>query len=191
MDFWDLGRLLFRRWYVSVPLLLLTFVFSAYTAVAIKPDYALTAYIQLIPPTSPTKPDQSGQVQNPWLSLGLDSLNQAATVASQDQSFLDSLAQHGNQATIEITDADNNPVATFAVVASTLAQARDATALVIARYNSSAERLQAQYGVTQRDMITSQRLDQGENLKRPGGKVKRAVVVVFGVGLLLTIAITI
>jgi capsular polysaccharide biosynthesis protein len=191
MDFWDLGRLMVRRWYVSLPLLLLTFAATVFTAVAVKPDYVLTSYIQLIPPTEPTNDTQGTRVQNPWLSLGLDSLNQAATVAAQDQTFLDRLTTQGNNATIEITDGDNNPVATIAVVAPTLAQAEDATAQVIDRYNSSASTLQNQYGVQKRDMITSQRLDNGENVKRPGGKVKRSIVVVFGIGVLLTGGLTI
>lgn len=191
MDFWDLGRLMVRRWYVSLPLLLLTFGATVFTAVAVKPDYALTAYIQLIPPTAPSNATQTGHVQNPWLSLGLDSLNQAATVAAQDQTFLDELTNEGNDATIEITDGDNNPVATIAVVAPTLAQAEGATRQVIARYGNSAVSLQTQYGVEKQDMITLQRLDQGENLKRPGGKVKRSVVVVFGIGVLLTGGLTV
>jgi hypothetical protein len=51
--------------------------------------------------------------------------------------------------------------------------------------------LQTQYNVRQQDMITVQRLDQGENLKQPGGKVKRAILAVAGTGLLLMAGVTI
>ena len=191
MDFWDLTKLMFRRWYVSMSLLLLTFVGTAYAAVAIKPDYAITAYVQLIPPTTPADPTKVNQTQNPWLALGITSLSNAAMVATQDQTFLDTLAQSEKNASFEITIGDQNPVAIVQVIAPTLAEAEASTALITSHYEQAVGLLQKQYGVKTTDMITAYRLDKGENLKRPGGKVKRAVVVVFAIGILMTGGLTI
>lgn len=191
MDFWDLGRLLLRRWYVALPMLLATAGITGYTAVEVKPDYVLTSYIQLIPPVATSDPTQASHIQNPWLALGLGSLNQAATLATQDQTFLDQLKAEGSEGSFSITMGDNNPVAVIAVVAPTLDQAESTTTRVITQYETSVTSLQAQYAVRQQDMITAHRLDKGENLKRPGGKVKRALVVVLGAGLLLTGGMTI
>jgi hypothetical protein len=191
MDFWDLTRLMVRRWYIAMPLLLLTFVGTGYVAVAVKPDYVLTSYIQLIPPSASSDPNQVNRVQNPWLALGLEALSQAATVATQDQTFLDSLSKEGNTASFSIELGDRNPVATIAVVAPTLEQATSATETITKYYSETVTSLQTQYAVRQQDMITSHRLDKGENVKRPGGKVKRAVVVVFATGLLFTAGFTI
>lgn len=191
MDFWDLTKLLVRRWYVSVTLLLLTFAGTAYTAVAIKPDYAITAYVQLIPPTGVSDPAKAAQAQNPWLALGITSLSNAAMVATQDQTFLDTLKVQDDSASFEITIGDRNPVAIVEVIAPTLDQAVSATALITSHYEQSVAALQKQYGVKAADMITAYRLDKGENVKRPGGKVKRAVVVIFAIGILLTGGVTI
>ncbi|MEV6596521.1 hypothetical protein AB0M36_06575 [Actinoplanes sp. NPDC051346] len=191
MDFWDLTKLLVRRWYVSVTLLLLTIAGTAYTAVAIKPDYAITAYVQLIPPTAVSDPAKAAQAQNPWLALGITSLSNAAMVSTQDQTFLDQLKVQDDSASFEITIGDRNPVAIVEVIAPTLEQAVSATALITSHYEQSVAMLQKQYGVKSADMITAYRLDKGENVKRPGGKVKRAVVVVFAIGILMTGGVTI
>ncbi|MFI5496962.1 hypothetical protein [Actinoplanes sp. NPDC051859] len=191
MDFWDLTKLLVRRWYISVTLLLVTFGATAYAAVAIKPDYAITAYVQLIPPTAVSDPEKAEKAQNPWLALGITSLSNAAMVATQDQTFLDTLKVQDESASFEITIGDRNPVAIVEVIAPTLDQAVSATALITSHYEQSVAALQQQYGVKSADMITAYRLDKGENVKRPGGKVKRAVVVVFAIGILLTGGVTI
>ncbi|SNY66165.1 hypothetical protein [Paractinoplanes atraurantiacus] len=191
MDFWDLTKLMIRRWYVSVTLLLVTIAATGYAATEIKPDYAITSYVQLIPPTVASDPNKVISVQNPWLALGLSSLSNAATVATQDQTFLDALKKKDETASFEITISDKNPVAIIAVVAPTLEEAQSATTEVTTQYEKSVDSLQKQYNVKKADMITAYRLDKGENLKRPGGKVKRAVVVIFAIGILLTGGITI
>lgn len=191
MDFWDLTKLMIRRWYVSVTLLLITMAATGYAATEIKPDYAITSYVQLIPPTVASDPNKIISVQNPWLALGLSSLSNAATVATQDQTFLDTLKEKDETASFEITISDKNPVAIIAVVAPTLEEAQSATTEVTSQYEKSVVALQTQYNVKKSDMITAYRLDKGENLKRPGGKVKRAVVVIFAIGVLLTGGITI
>jgi hypothetical protein len=191
MDFWDLTKVMVRRWYISVSLLLLTIAGTGYAAVAIKPDFSITAYVQLIPPTTASDPVKAAQAQNPWLVLGITSLSNAAMVATQDQTFLDALKVQDDSATFEITIGDRNPVAIVEVIAPTLEQAESATALITTHYEQSVASLQKQYGVKSADMITAYRLDKGENITRPGGKVKRAVVVVFAIGILLTGGVTI
>jgi hypothetical protein len=192
VDFWDATKVLFRRWYIALPLLLLTFGATGYTAVAVKPDYVLTSYVQLIPPAP------SGELKpitnlpgNPWNQLGLEALSQAANYATVDQTFLDTLQQDGYSTNFKITVGDPVAGATIEVIGSTRRQAIDTTDTVIKRYRDSTQRLQTQYNVQPKDMIQVQRLDQGENLKQPGGKVKRAILAVAGTGLLLMAGATI
>lgn len=193
MDFWDATRVMIRRWYVAVPLLLLTFGATAYTATAVKPDFVLTSYVQLIP--APTTPDRTGQESrvpsNPWTQLGLEALSQAANYATVDQTFLDTLHEGGYSTSFTITVGDPVAGATIEVVGNTRQQVVTTTDMVIKRYSDSAKALQAQYGVQPKEMISTQRLDQGENLKRPGGKVKRAILAVAGTGFLFAAAATI
>ena len=192
MDFWDATKVLFRRWYISLPLLLLTIGATTYTTTAVKPDFVLTSYIQLIPPASAAERVQNSNVPgNPWNQLGLEALSQAANYATVDQTFLDTLKAGGYSTNFKITVGDPVAGATIEVIGKSRAEAVSTTDVVIKRYRDSAQRLQTQYNVRQQDMITVQRLDQGENLKQPGGKVKRAILAVAGTGLLLMAGATI
>lgn len=188
MDFWDATKVLVRRWYITLPLLLLTIGATGYTAIAVKPDWVLTSYVQLIPPqTTAAQIEQNKtNLSNPWNQLGLSALSQAANYATVDQTFLDTLDEAGFSTNFTINVGEPIAGATIEVIGKTRKQAVETTDKVIARYKESVQRLQSQYGVRQQDTITMQRLDQGENLKRPGGKVKRAILAVFGAGFLLT-----
>jgi hypothetical protein len=188
VDFWDATKVLVRRWYVTLPLLLLTISATGYTAIAVKPDWVLTSYVQLIPPqTTAVQIEQNKtNLSNPWNQLGLSALSQAANYATVDQTFLDALDGAGFSTNFTINVGEPIAGATIEVIGKTRTQAVETTDKVIARYKESVQRLQSQYGVRPQDMITMQRLDQGENLKRPGGKVKRAILAVFGAGFLLT-----
>jgi hypothetical protein len=192
VDFWDATKVLVRRWYLALPLLLLTFAGTGYTATAIEADYVLTSYVQLIPPQTNIDEEEARKYPiNPWNQLGLEALSQAANYATVDHTFLDRLDAEGNSTNFKITSGDPVAGATIEVIGKTRDQAVGTTDAVLKRYRDSALQLQTQYRVRSQDLITVQRLDQGENLERPGGKVKRAIIAVFGTGMLLTAAFTI
>jgi hypothetical protein len=197
VDFWDVTKLIFRRWYIALPLLLASIGATAYTWVTVKPDYALTSYIQMVPPTSAdasannSKGAEPGVPRNPWTELGLGSLSQASQYSTQDQTFLDQLSAGGHSINFSIVMGYPSPIATIEVIAPTRQEAETTMNLIIKKYEDTTKSLQGQYGVRQQDMITTQRLDQGENIKRSGGKVKRAIVAVAGVGVLLSAGLTI
>lgn len=199
MDFWDLTKLIFRRWPIALPLLVVSIIATGFTAAVSKPDYVMTAYVQLVPPS--VTPDSTGAVadnagnitqRNPWYALGLGTLGQASIYATQDQKFLDELYAGGHSINFSLTMGYPDPtVITVQVVATTRQEAITTTQLVIKWFQAKAQSLQKQRGVHDQDMITTQRLDQGENLKVSGGNVKRAIIAVAVVGLLLTIGVTI
>jgi hypothetical protein len=180
--------LIFRRWKVALPLLLLTIGGTAFVAFTAKPDYTMTSYVQFIPAkASPADKDNpaGAALRNPWNQLGLNTLGQATIYATQDQQFLDSLkaAKHSDNFTLTMTYP--NPIVTVEVVGSTAADARETTALVISRLRDSAEAMQRQSGVQDVDMIATQRLDQGQNLLPSTSKIKRAIFAVAVAGLVL------
>jgi hypothetical protein len=192
LDFWDATKVMVRRWYLALPLLLLTIAGTGYTATAIEADYVLTSYVQLIPPQTTVDEEEARKYPiNPWNQLGLEALSQAANYATVDHTFLDRLEREGNSTNFKITSGDPIAGATVEVIGKTRSQAIGTTDAVLRRYLDSAMKLQTQYRVRTQDLITVQRLDQGENLERPGGKVKRAIIAVFGTGILLTAAVTI
>jgi hypothetical protein len=192
VDFWDATKLMLRRWYIALPLLLLTAAATAYTAAAVKPDHVLTSYVQLIPSiANPDKAEGTETPRNPWNALGLEALSQAANYAVLDQTFLDQLSREGYSINFSIIVGTPPAGATIEVVGQTRQQAVRTTERIIQRYRETVQALQAQYGVKRSDMITMQRLDQGQNLKRPDGKVKRALLAVGGAGLLMAAGSTI
>jgi hypothetical protein len=187
MDFWDLTALIFRRWKVSLPLLLVAIGATAFVALTSKPDYTMTSYVQIVPAKVAATDDAvNASLRNPWNQLGLATLGQASIYATQDQGFLDALKAGKHTDNFTLTMTYPNPIVTVEVVGSTRADARDTTELVISRLRESARALQKQSGVLDQDIIPTQRLDQGQNLVPSGGKVKRAIAAVAAAGLLMT-----
>ena len=189
MDFWDLTKLLFRRWYVAAPLLVVTALIGAWTYSTVKPDYKGVSYVQLVPPPAPTAKD--AQIRNPWVDLGLGSLNTAATYATADTAFLAQLKQSGLSDNVIIDTGYPAPIATITVVATSKAQAINTMEAVVQRFNETVKSLQDSYGVQQASMIVTRRLDTGQNLEETGGKVKRALIAVLGAGMLVTVGVTV
>jgi hypothetical protein len=192
MDFWDLTKLIFRRWPISLPILLLSIAATLFTAKSVKPDYVMTSYVQLVPPYSvgPTE-SPNAALRNPWNSLGLNTLGQAAIYATQDKKFVDQLKSQGHSTNFVLTLTYPDPIITVQVVGPTPAETVATTGLVVGKLETTARTLQKQYGAQDQTLIQTQRLDQGENVTVSGGKVKRAIVAVAGVGLMLTAGLTI
>jgi hypothetical protein len=187
LDFWDLTVLIFRRWKVAVPLLLLAISVTAFVALTARPDYKMTSYVQLVPArVAPTDDPTSAALRNPWNQLGLNTLGQASIYATQDQKFLDTLKAGKHTDNFTLTMTYPNPIVTVEVVGSTPADARETTQLVIDRLQRTAEALQEGSGAGSADIIATQRLDQGENLLPSRSKVKRAMLAVAAAGLVLT-----
>jgi hypothetical protein len=195
LDFWDLTRLLWRRWYVSVPLLLMAVGATVYAEQTIKPDYVVTSYVQLIPPTAievdKDDPKAKPQPRNPWFDLGLGSLSKAAIITVQDQTVLDQLQATGHSINFTATFDSQMPVVTFEVIGDTENQATTSTEAIVDKFAASVNSLQSAYGVKGSNSITTRRLDRGDNVKESTSKVKRALVAIGGAGVLLSVGITV
>jgi hypothetical protein len=178
---------IFRRWKISLPLLLLAIAGTAFVAATAKPEYTMTSYVQLIPArVAPTDNPTAASLRNPWNQLGVNTLGQASIYATQDQNFLDSLKASKHTANFTLTMDYPNPIITVEVVGSTPADVRETTELVTDRLRESAESLQRRSGVNDGDMMATQRLDQGQNLLPSRSKVKRAIFAVAVAGLIMT-----
>jgi capsular polysaccharide biosynthesis protein len=193
LDFWDLTKLLYRRWYLTVPMLLLTGVASIWTLVGVKPNYIATAYIQLVGPViQPTEPgQQSADQRNPWLQQGLNPLANAGVVTVQDYSVIQALHDAGYSDTFTAQLNSGAPLVTFEITGSSPAQATATANEIVARFQRSVADLQTASGARPSDLVTAKRLDLGTNIQESNARVKRAVVAVGGVGLLLTIGLTV
>lgn len=193
MDFWELTRLLGRRWMILVPMLALAAVLVVLTVGQAKPDYIATAYVQLVPPVFAAT--QPGQVipdhHNPWIGLGLTNLGNAAIVTLTDGSIVDQLAASGYSDSFTITMGETSPMVTFEIVGKSPEQARQTAAQLVERFTQRMVALQTAYGVPPADSITARRLDLGTNVANSTSKVTRALVAGAGAGILTVAAVTV
>ncbi len=181
--------LIFRRWKIALPLLLLAIAGTVFVALTAQPDYTMTSYLQLVPaklaPADAANPTNAG-LRNPWNQLGLNTLGQAAIYATQDQGFLDQLKATNHTDDFTLTMTYPNPIITVEVVGKTQTDARSTTELIVNRLRGAAESLQRNSNVADADIIATQRLDQGQNLVPSRSKQKRAILAVAAAGLVVT-----
>jgi hypothetical protein len=167
VDLWDLTKMMFRRWLVAVPVLLVSLGAVGWTAVSVEPDYSAKGYILLIPPrVSPDAAARAGRTLNPWTQLGGSELARAAAIKVGAQRVAEDLVNAGYGG-FTVGQDGGSPGLTIEVAAE-----------------------QAKYGVDTGDAFTTLVLADGTDVKQVNSKVKRAVIAVFGVGMIATVAVT-
>ncbi len=192
MDFWDLTRVLVRRWMIVLPMVALSGL-AVLTVGQAKPEYIATAYVQLVPPVFvKTKAWQATPDQrNPWIGLGLKTIGNAAIVAVTDGSAVDQLDAAGYSDSFTITMGENSPLVTFEIVGKSQQQALQTAAQLVERFTQSMAALQSEYGVAPADSITGRRLDLGTNVTDSDSKGTRALIAAGGAAVLMTAAVTV
>jgi hypothetical protein len=198
VDFWDLTKLLARRWYLCLPVLFLAGAGSMATLHSVKPSYTLDVHVQMIPPI-PTKVGQDPTAHNPWLQLGVFALGNAAAVTIQDTTVLEALHAAGESDDFTAVIDNSTPLLTIEVVGTSPAQVITTANDLKARFNTAVLSLQQAYGVSQENLITTRSLEQSTpasnttngNIKTSTSSQKRAVIAVGAAGVLLAVGFTI
>src|SRR3981189_1690988 len=121
VDFWDLTKLLFRRWYFAVPMLAVTGVTALLIHSTVKPDYVATSYVQLIP--APAAKTGEAASSNPWLNLGIYALSVAAMITVRDQAVATSLENAGYAGSYTISPEGSGTIIKIEVVAASALEA--------------------------------------------------------------------
>ncbi|WP_328468558.1 hypothetical protein OHA21_52105 [Actinoplanes sp. NBC_00393] len=193
MDFWDLTKLMFRRWYVSVPAVMLAIGATLFVATRVEPDYVATSYVQLVPPaiTPKANDETKASARNPWLDLGLASLTKAGMISVQDKKIVKALKTAGYSDDFTLTQDPQLPILTFEVIGDDEVQATQTSEQLVKRFSDSVATLQDEYGAPKEQLITVRRLDLGDNVEESTSKVKRALIAVAAVGGLLAVALTV
>ena len=190
MDFTDVARLMGRRWYLTVPLLLLTVVAMAWTVVTVEPDYKATAHVTLVPATvqEPIELAKTTVTINPWEPA---TLADAASILLQSKSLADSLAEQGYQGEWTVTPGESAlAVLTIEVVSPTEEQAVTTVNKLIDTVEADVVAQQAPLKLAKGKQITTTTLGEPDTAA-VNSKLTRALVVVFGVGLILTVAVAV
>jgi hypothetical protein len=194
VDLWDLTRLLLRRWYFAVPMLLASVAVVVMTAQTVSPDYKATGYMQLIPAPSSGKladPKAKPRPVNPWLDLGFVALGNAAAITVTDQPSLDRLVAEGLSDSVTVILDDRTPLFQIEAVGRTKEQATATVRQVIKLLQADLLVKQKQYGTLSEDTISTLVINDGNTPKVESGKVKRVLIVAAGLGVLITTAATI
>ncbi|MFI5487264.1 hypothetical protein ACIBXA_21950 [Micromonospora echinaurantiaca] len=191
MDLWDMTKLLFRRWRISLPLLIIALVLVGVASQTVPPDYSAKAHIQLIPPPVVTGPDgRQKPIKNPWFDLGYAALGNAAMIDVTRQSVLKQMVADGLSDNVTVT-VDRVPLFEIEAVGSSPEQATATAQRMLTLIKEAVAERQASLQVAESDLITTLALDDGTEVEVQNSKLMRVMVVALGAGLLLTAGVTI
>jgi hypothetical protein len=189
MDFWDLVKVMWRRWYVTAPMLLLTALAAGYIANTVGPQYQATGHVTVVPPLV-QRQAPAGEVSrvNPWNE---EALADAARIRLEGKSLHDELfaAGHSGEWAVEITG--RLPVITIEVVAGTPDQALTTMHMLQGVVEEEVHARQAELNLQEGEEYTTVRYDQGESIETTNSRLRRALVAVLGAGLILTTGVVI
>lgn len=192
MDLWDLAKLMGRRWYLMAPMIILTLAATSWALLTIKPDYTSTGQIMLIPPAdrTPLTPAEL-QSTNTWVEVGEDIMAKALSISLNTNQTHKEIEGEGFSSTFEVAAEDRSSILTVTATATTPEAAQATVQRLEKQITREVEEMQARYKPKAGRAISTQVLDAGDTIEVVSSKVKRAAVVIIGVGLLLTAAVTI
>jgi hypothetical protein len=194
VDLWDLTKLLLRRWYIALPLLLASVAIVFMTAQTVTPDYRALGYLQMIPPPGSSQPPNANakpRPHNPWLDLGYEPLGTAVLLKVTDKDSLERLAANGLTDSVAVELSRNGTLFEIEAVGTSPAQATATVQEVIRMLSAEIAASQQQYRVLPEDTITTTIVNNGGNVEVVTTKQKRILVVAAGLGVLFTTAATI
>lgn len=190
MDLWDVTKLMGRRWYVAVPMLLLTMLAAVWIVSTVKPDYEATTNVTLLPPQLRSdQPTEVAKRVNPW---DTNSLTIATVTYLENKRLHEAMEARGLSDTWE-SDIDIRfpSLLIIKVTAESQEKARATAQALQEGIKEEVARKQSNLNLKPGEEITTVGFDDGSNLEKATSKVKRALIVVVGVGVILTIAFTI
>jgi hypothetical protein len=189
VDFWDLTKLLLRRWYFSVPMLLLSTVGTVLGVISVEPDYQATAHVQILPPA--TAQNAPHAARNPWTDLDISAIGSAAIIAVSDERMIDRLAEGGFSDEVEFDLQGRAPIIIVRAVGISRAQASATARELVRLIHETIAELQRPYNLPNDRLITTRTLDTGDNIEVLTSRLKRVVAALAAAGLLLTVGVTV
>ncbi|ASW56429.1 hypothetical protein [Plantactinospora sp. KBS50] len=191
MDLLDLLRLMLRRWYVTVPVLLLTLAGAVVVGQRIDPEYKTSAAIVLIPPTTPAPEPERGTAPrpgNPWLAIGGDQMAQAVQISVSARPAQERVVRAGGQAGYKVSVVARTSILSVDVTASSRSRALATVTTVTRLIGEEVAARQAEYRPRAGEQITTKVLDAGLDIGQSRSNVLRAQLVLLVLGLLAAAA---
>ncbi|MGH3738774.1 MAG: Wzz/FepE/Etk N-terminal domain-containing protein [Micromonosporaceae bacterium] len=183
---WDIAKVMWRRWYVVVPLLLAVLAATLGASAFIKPEYTSAASVLLVPPADRPEAPKPGEKANPWLDVGPVAMAQAVSIAVQSKASRDKVAAEGIEAAYEVGVLPRSSIVLIEVSGASQQQVRSAATRVIGLITDEVASRQAAYKPKPGHQITAQVLDPGDNLVTSNTGLRRGQAMIMFAGLLLT-----
>lgn len=190
MDLWDVVKLMVRRWYASVPMLLLTMIAVLWTGIHVSPNYTAEGNLMMLPPATEIVAE-AGQERtvNPWST---DALSGAVVTRLRNRALAEQLKTEGYRASWEVgRDLEFYSVLAIKVTSPTADEAHAATERLLQVAEAEVRERQAPYRLTDGEKINTIRLGSGEIAEVARGNQMRALIVVLGAFGILTMGVTI
>ncbi|GAB3152451.1 hypothetical protein GCM10027290_43130 [Micromonospora sonneratiae] len=191
MDLLDLLKLMFRRWYVTAPVVILTLGAALALGTSIQPEYKTEAAVLLVPPTTAPvvqAPNATPQPGNPWLRVGENAMAQAVQISVSAHDARQKIVAAGGDPGYEIGLVNRSSILTIEVTAPSRATALATVTAVTKLIEETVAGQQAQYHPRAGEQITIEVLDPGLNIVPSRSNVLRAQIVVAVIGVLLAAA---
>ncbi len=187
MDLWDLTKVMFRRWYLTAPMVLATIVATFWITTTTGPDYEASGHVAVIPPEVQRVAEAGEMLRvSPWNE---EALAHAAQIRLEAKRLQEDLQEQGYHGEWSVEVSGRLPVVSIAVVAPTAEQAVDTLHRLQAVVDDEVRIRQEEYAVPAREQIRTVRYDSGESVDTSASGLRRALVAALGAGGILTIAV--
>ena len=121
MDLWDLTKVMFRRWYLTAPMVLATIVATFWITTTTGPDYEASGHVAVIPPEVQRVAEAGEMLRvSPWNE---EALAHAAQIRLEAKRLQEDLQEQGYHGEWSVEVSGRLPVVSIAVVAPTAEQA--------------------------------------------------------------------
>lgn len=195
MDFLTLLRILARRWYVVVPMIVLSVVVSMRTVSSVKPDYEAQGTMLLLgpresaPPAS-APPEAAPTVVNPYTSFtsSLSTMAVALQVVVTDGTHRRELADKGLSDDYDAVVGEDGPTIEVTATAPSERVAVETLQTIFSMLSEELQQRQAAVGAPPQLQITAQPLVVPDDAAEVSVARDRAMAALAVLGLLATIS---
>jgi subunit length determinant Wzz-like protein len=189
MDLWDVAKVMWRRRWVALPLLLLSMVAAVFALMTVPPDYQVTGQVAVTPPAAQDDP-VGGPVRpkNPYTVV---SLGQLTSLYLNRPEAKRQLASEGLSPSYEMTmETFNLALVEIKVTAKSVPQATQTLARLIELLRDEFRHRQDAFNLAPEKRINPEVLNAGEEIVVVRTVGKRTLIVIVGVGILITVAVS-
>jgi len=187
MDLRDLFKILWRRWYLLAPVLVLTAIGTAAVVASQRPLYTVQASIILMPPTNPLATARP----NPLVEVGVHAMAQSVKATATSKHGRQRIADAGYAPVYNLLVQAQSPVIDVAYTDPSAAHAQAAVAQVMRLIADEVAAAQAPYNPAPGHAITTRVLNPQGTVTPSTAHIKRKAIVFAGFGVLAGAALTV